>query len=119
MVFVCARFSTNPTIVRASHNSPSLKQGAQGEGVRVLQMALIDLGFPMPGSTKKNTALPDGIFGPETAKVTIAFQRLNGLVADGIVGSKTLERLDFLLDIKSKAVAQLDRIRGNKGTGRS
>lgn len=119
MSFVCNRLSGNASIARASQNNPPLKQGAQGEGVRILQMALIDLGFAMPGSTRKNTALPDGIFGPETTRVVIAFQRLNGLKPDAIVGTQTLARLDLLLDAKSRAVAEFDRARGNRGTGRS
>jgi peptidoglycan hydrolase-like protein with peptidoglycan-binding domain len=118
MTFKCARLSGSPGIVKAAFNAPALKQGAEGEAVRVLQMAFIDLGFAMPGSTKKNAALPDGIFGPETARVTAAFQRANHLVPDGVAGAMTLARLDQLLDARSGLTVRLDKARGNKGTGR-
>ena len=68
MALQCARFSSEPDIVRASTNSPPLRRGSQGDGVHVLQLALIDLGFAMPISTKNGTSLPDGIFGAETQK---------------------------------------------------
>ena len=88
MALQCARFSSEPDIVRASTNSPPLRRGSHGDGVHVLQLALIDLGFAMPISTKNGTSLPDGIFGAETLKAVTAFQRANGLVADGIVGAQ-------------------------------
>src|SRR5262249_60800021 len=94
MALQCARFSSEPDIVRASTNSPPLRQGSHGDGVRVLQLALIDLGFAMPISTKSGASLPDGIFGAETLKTVMAFQRANGLDADGVVGAHTIERLD-------------------------
>ena len=79
MALQCARFSSEPDIVRASTNSPPLRRGSQGDGVHVLQLALIDLGFAMPISTKNGTSLPDGIFGAETLKAVTAFQKANGL----------------------------------------
>lgn len=118
MSFICSRFSSNVDIVKAGNNNPSLKQGMHSEAVRILQLGLIDMGFPMPVSTGNNKTLPDGIFGHETVRVTMAFQRLNGLVADGIVGGKTLTRLDSLLAIKSETTTKLDLLRGNKGRGR-
>ncbi len=118
MAFTCARLSESPGIMKASINAPALKQGAQGEAVQVLQMALIDLGFAMPGSTRQHAALPDGIFGPETARVMAAFQRANLLVPDGVAGAMTLARLDQLLDARSELTVRLHRAQGNKGTGR-
>ena len=119
MIFACSRFSSNVAIQRAGENNPPLKRGASGEAVRILQLGLIDLGINMPGSTRRNTALPDGIFGPETEQVVKAFQRSNGLLSDGMVGPQTLARLDTLLDTRSNAVAALDRALGKKGRGRS
>ena len=118
MNFICTRFSSNQDIIKAGNNSPSLKQGARSEAVRIVQMALIDLGFVMPVSTANKKTLPDGIFGNETVRILIAFQRANGLVADGIVGAKTLARLDALLAVKSEITVQNDLLRGNKGRGR-
>jgi peptidoglycan hydrolase-like protein with peptidoglycan-binding domain len=115
----CARFSSEPDIVSASTNSPPLRQGSRGDGVRVLQLALIDLGFAMPISTNNGASLPDGIFGAETLKTVIAFQRANGLVADGIVGTHTTERLDQVIAAQSTAQARADALSGDKARGLS
>ena len=119
MSLVCGRLSGNPDIVKASMNAPPLKQGSRGEGVRVLQLAFIDLGTPMPRSTAGGTALPDGIFGSETHSVVLNFQRLNGLVADGIAGTQTLHRLDLLLAARGTASARTAAARGEKPKGLS
>lgn len=119
MALICGRLSGEPEITRAWANSPPLRQGARGEGVRVLQLALIDLGTPMPRSTANGLALPDGIYGTETAAAVTAFQRLNGLVADGIAGRQTLERLDALLAARGTTAAWTAARRGEKPKGAS
>jgi peptidoglycan hydrolase-like protein with peptidoglycan-binding domain len=119
MPFQCARLSSEPEIVRASANNPPLRQGARGEGVRVLQLALIDLGFAMPISTHGGQSLPDGAFGAETAQTVRAFQRANGLVSDGVAGALTLGRLDQLLAARSEAAARADALGGNRSKGLS
>lgn len=75
-----------------------LKIGEQGEPVRTLQKALIQLGHPMPISTQKNGS-PDGIFGSETDKCVRDFQKkaLPDEKPDGKVGPKTLGALDVRL----------------------
>ena len=40
-----------------------------------------------------DTSKVDGIFGPKTKQATMAFQKANGLKADGIVGPLTRARL--------------------------
>ena len=119
MTLQCARFSSEPDIVRASTNSPPLRQGSRGDGVRVLQLALIDLGIAMPISTHNGVSLPDGVFGAETLKAVMAFQRANGLVADGIAGAHTLERLDKAIAAQSVAMARADALSGDKSRGLS
>lgn len=119
MTLQCARFSSEPDIVRASTNSPPLRQGSRGDGVRVLQFAFIDLGFAMPISTDKGAGLPDGIFGAETLKTVMAFQRANGLVVDGVVGARTMERLDKIIAAQSEAQARADARGGDKSKGLS
>jgi peptidoglycan hydrolase-like protein with peptidoglycan-binding domain len=119
MPLQCARFSSEPDIVRASTNSPPLRRGTQGDGVRALQLALIDLGFAMPISTKNGANLPDGIFGAETLKTVIAFQKANGLVADGIVGAHTTDRLDKVIAAQSAAQARADALGSDKPRGLS
>ena len=69
-----------------SDASPVLsKMGSRGEEVRQIQQKLRDLAF--------YTGEVDGIFGLQTQKAVIAFQRSRGLSADGIVGKNTLSAL--------------------------
>lgn len=87
------RFSSDPDLVKASENHPPLRPGTHSEAVVIVQQALLDLGFPMPISTKGGV-IPDGIFGSETRAAVEKFQLVNALVGDGIVGTKTLARLE-------------------------
>lgn len=119
MALVCGRLSGNADIVKASMNAPPMKQGSHGEGVRVLQLALIDLGAFMPRSTGGGTTLPDGIFGSETHAAVIAFQRNNGLAADGIAGAMTIGRLDMVLAAMGTLAARTAAVTGNKPKGMS
>ena len=61
--------------------STTLRNGMRGDEVRVLQQALIDLGY------LKGTA--DGIFGNNTENAVRKFQRQNKLTSDGLAGEKT------------------------------
>jgi len=63
----------------------NLKEGSSGPEVTTLQQRLKDKGFD-PGAI-------DGKFGPGTEAAVIAFQRSEGLLADGIAGPRTLARL--------------------------
>ena len=82
---------------QAFDNSPLLLQGETSEGVKTLQRALRDLGYPMPISFAK-TGDADGIFGGETRSAVLKFQTDRGLVyKDGIVGRETLQTMDQLL----------------------
>jgi hypothetical protein len=64
----------------------TLKLGSTGNEVTELQKVLVKDGYL--------TATPDGTFGPVTEVAVKAFQKANGLTADGIVGSKTREILN-------------------------
>jgi murein L,D-transpeptidase YcbB/YkuD len=93
------RFGRDPDLQSAAENKPPLKAGANGEGVKIVQRALVDLGFAMPKSTKARVL--DGIFGGETEATVKSFQRDNGLPVDGVVGRDTLGLLDrtfFLIE---------------------
>lgn len=98
MVNSSPRFVGVPQLTQAATNSPWLSQGARGHGVHLIQFALIDLGFPMPGSTGGRGMSPDGIFGSETKRKVEEFQRsaLGGVAVkdDGIVGTDTMGKLD-------------------------
>jgi putative peptidoglycan binding protein len=63
----------------------TLKPGATGAQVKVLQRALVNLGY--------STGAADGQYGPATKQAVSAFQRANGLTADGVFGPKTLQAL--------------------------
>lgn len=69
-----------------AYKPTTLYNGCSGEGVRVLQQALIDLGY------YEGTA--DGTFGDQTEAAVRAFQSANGLKADGLAGTKTRLKLD-------------------------
>lgn len=66
-----------------------LKQGSRGDLVKSLQTKLINWGYM--------TGKADGIFGAKTKAGVISFQKKNGLVADGIVGTKTAQALGLKL----------------------
>ena len=63
---------------------PTLRQGDRGEVVTQLQDFLSNAGSSLK---------IDGIFGNGTASAVRAFQKKNGLDADGIVGPKTWKKL--------------------------
>jgi peptidoglycan hydrolase-like protein with peptidoglycan-binding domain len=65
---------------------PTLKKGSKGQAVKDLQQALEALGLEVGGA--------DGIFGQKTEDAVKAFQKLNGIDADGIVGPLTWINID-------------------------
>ncbi len=96
MALKSPRFATNDRLRRAAENRPTLVAGETGESVRILQQALIDLGFPLPISIRKYGS-PDGVFGDETKKKVREFQTKFKLTVDGRVGHQTMTKLDELL----------------------
>jgi peptidoglycan hydrolase-like protein with peptidoglycan-binding domain len=64
---------------------PALSSGSQGEKVEELQKRLQALGY--------YTGEIDGQFGPGTREAVVAFQKNNGLDADGLAGTETLKVL--------------------------
>jgi len=65
---------------------PMLRTGSKGQEVIDLQSRLAVLGY-------YDKSQVDGAFGAGTKEAVIAFQKANGLMADGIVGSETKEVL--------------------------
>jgi peptidoglycan hydrolase-like protein with peptidoglycan-binding domain len=86
------RLSKNPRVAAAANNSPPFRKGASGDGVAIVQRALVDLGYPMPVTMARGRA--DGIYGDETAAAVNQFQRDESLSPDSIAGHDTLHRLD-------------------------
>ena len=68
-------------------NYTSLRRGSKGDRVKVMQQALISLGY-LSGSA-------DGVFGNKTRNAVISFQKKAKLTADGIAGKKTLSALEI------------------------
>lgn len=71
-----------------------LKNGCKGNDVKELQKTLISLGYSV-GSYGA-----DGSFGNGTKNAVIKFQKNKGISADGIVGSGTAHKLDWLYNGK-------------------
>lgn len=76
-----AKSSSTP----ASSIGETLEEGMSGSAVRALQKRLKELGY-LSGSV-------DGDFGSATKTAVVAFQRNNGLTADGKAGTATLNKL--------------------------
>ena len=77
---------------------PSLQFGFTGSTeVRALQKRLKELGW--------YTGSVDGDFGPATLEAVKAFQKANGLTADGKAGQKTLAKLNSTKAVSKKAAA--------------
>ncbi len=66
------------------------REGVTGPGVFVIQELLAYISTVVPSIPR---AEPDGIFGPETTAAVKAFQRMNGLEANGIVAEETWNRI--------------------------
>ncbi|MDR0936158.1 MAG: peptidoglycan-binding protein [Oscillospiraceae bacterium] len=64
---------------------PQIKKGAKGDAVKVLQTALNKFGYKLT---------VDGDFGALTDAAVRNFQKSYGLAVDGIVGSKTWQKLE-------------------------
>lgn len=77
--------SAKKTGTPAATIGTSLKEGSRGSDVRTLQARLKTLGY-YSGSA-------DGIFGAGTTAAVKAFQKNNGLTADGKAGGNTLLKL--------------------------
>lgn len=70
-----------PVDNNATVTLPVLKKGSKGDSVRALQILLNGKGY--------NSGTVDGDFGTKTDTALKAYQKKNGLVADGIAGAKT------------------------------
>lgn len=73
----------------------TLKRGSTGSLVTTLQTKLKRWGY--------YSGAVDGIFGAQTESAVKYFQRANGLVADGIVGTKTANALGMNLGSSSSS----------------
>ena len=82
-----------------------LKKGDSGAEVRAMQSRLVALGY-------LNSA--DGVYGIATYNAVAAFQRKNGLTADGVAGTMTLNRLNSENAISSNGTLLLGNNTGSQ-----
>jgi peptidoglycan L-alanyl-D-glutamate endopeptidase CwlK len=73
-----------------------LKEGMSGSEITNLQQKLQEHGF--------NSGAIDGVFGHATEAAVIAFQKSQGLLADGIVGARTQAALGMAITALSSSV---------------
>ena len=74
-----------PSASTATGTQPMVYRGSRGDAVRKLQELLHKKGF--------DCGAVDGIFGSKTYAAVMAFQKANGLSADGIAGPLTWGKL--------------------------
>lgn len=89
------RFTADDGFYALSQEVLVVKQGSRGETVKKIQQKLKRWGY--------YTGAIDGIFGANTRKAVVYFQRRNGLVADGIVGNKTFQALGISVGSASQS----------------
>lgn len=91
-----------------TNTTPTLKRGDKGEYVKKLQTALINLGYNC------GNAGADGSFGSGTYDAVVLFQKKNSLVSDGIVGTKTWNKLTSGSAVANDTASDLLKL-GSKG----
>ena len=85
-VYAASRSHDAPQTVELAVTTVAvLRQGSSGGEVKEVQRRLKQWGY--------YTGAVDGIFGSGTKKAVIAFQKKNGLTADGVVGKATYKAL--------------------------
>ena len=84
-IFLSLLILFNLTSVHAASNYTNLKVGSRGEQVSLLQKTLNSKGF--------SAGKVDGIFGKNTRKAVIAFQKASKIAIDGIAGKQTQSKL--------------------------
>ncbi|WP_075207342.1 peptidoglycan-binding domain-containing protein [Archangium violaceum] len=97
--------ATAPSAPATGGSGPTLKQGHSGAPVTALQNRLNQLGF--------NAGAADGQFGPKTTAAVKAFQSAKGLVADGVVGPKTWNKLGITVSGTPTTPPSSGGVRGN------
>ena len=79
-------------------NASLLQRGDSGPAVKTLQQRLVQLGY---------LSSADGIYGPKTVNAVKDFQKKNGLTADGVAGTMTLNRLSSSSAVPATGIAGL------------
>ncbi len=78
--------TSSPTSTTTKAPPPvTLREGDEGPAVLALQQRLVALGYWL--------GTPDGTFGGATVHAVVAFQKVEGLTRDGVVGPATADAL--------------------------
>lgn len=88
-------YTYESSFITQSQEVAVFKQGSRGDTVKKIQQRLKNWGY-YKGAV-------DGIYGAQTKKAVILFQRKNGLVADGIVGNKTLKAIGISVSSQNQS----------------
>ncbi len=90
------RFTTSDRLKRVATGSRTISKGSgrRSRAVHLVQMALVDLGYPMPRSTRSRRYSPDGRFGNETETKLKEFQNRNNITETGKIDKDTILALD-------------------------
>ena len=91
--------SVGVELARPAQAAVVLSVGARGQNVIRVQERLINFGY-LSGQA-------DGIFGEETYRAVLWFQRRNGLVMDGRVGPATAQALGVTLSTDTSPIMSL------------
>lgn len=93
MASTSPRFIASRRLRQVAANQTKLSKGDRGRSVHLVQQALLDLGYPLPRSTRSVSYSPDGSFGDETEAKLKEFQACSRLKDDGVLGRRTLQAL--------------------------
>lgn len=85
LLFSSTAKKADETTTTSETTYATLKEGMKSSAVTTMQKKLRELGYMTANAT--------GYFGSATKKALVSFQDKNGLVADGVAGSATLNKL--------------------------
>lgn len=101
MSLTSTKFKNNSRLQQV-YNYRYMKRGERNkEAVAIIQLALVNLGYFLPRSTRYDGSM-DGDYGRETTQNVKSFQRNNHLYTDGIIGRNTIVKLDQLVSALAK-----------------
>lgn len=113
-----------------SYPGQAIREGASGNDVQGLQIRLNRIARNYPAIPTISPV--NGVYTPRTREAVVAFQRIFGLTPDGVVGSATWNRINYLYvsvkklsELTSEGIGQSELVnrypgvlkRGSRGSG--
>lgn len=80
----------DPILQAVIHGEKVIRKGDKGPAVKIIQQALMSAGVPLPRFGA------DSDFGSETESAVRKFQKLNGLLTNGIIDLNTIRKLAMI-----------------------